>query len=73
MKFTAIKVLFLEDVDIEKFLVPNKISSGEKIYKYFIGYLYNDHKVNSLHIMLSETSTYVNKFIFWLEMISFKK
>ena len=29
-KNTAIKVLYLEDVDIEKVLVSNKISSGEK-------------------------------------------
>ena len=26
---------------------------------YFIGYLYNDHKVKSLHIMLPKTSAYV--------------
>ena len=29
----------LKDVDIEKALVSNKISFGEKNYKYFIGYL----------------------------------
>ena len=28
---------FLEDVDIKKVLVPNKISFDEKNYKYFIG------------------------------------
>ena len=33
------QVLFFEkDVDIEKVLVSNKISSGEKNYKYFISY-----------------------------------
>ena len=37
--------IFLKDVDIVKVLVSNKISSGEKNYKYFFGYLYNDHKV----------------------------
>ena len=37
--------IFLKDVDIEKVLVSNKIYFGEKNYKYFIGYLYNDHKV----------------------------
>ena len=31
------------DVDIEKVLVSNKISLGEKDYKYFIDYLYNDN------------------------------
>ena len=36
--------IFLKDVDIEKVLASKKIYSGEKNYKYFIGYLYNDHK-----------------------------
>ena len=49
----------LKDVDIEKVLVSNKISFGEKNYKYLIGYLYNDNKVKPLHIMLPKTSTYV--------------
>ena len=30
-------ITFLQDVDIEKALVSNKISSGEKNYKYFNG------------------------------------
>ena len=47
--------IFLKDVDIEKVLVSNKIFVGEKNYKYFIGYLYNDNKVKSLHIMLPKT------------------
>ena len=49
-------------VDIEKVLVSNKISFGAKNYKYFIGYLYNNHKVKPLHIMLPKTSTYVKSF-----------
>ena len=50
INFTAIKVLFfLKGVDIEKVLVSNKISLGERNYKYFIGYLYNDHKVKPLY------------------------
>ena len=40
-------------------LVSTEISSGEKKYKYFTGYLYNDHKVTPLHIILSKTSAYV--------------
>ena len=40
-------------------IVSNKIFFGEKIYKYFIGYLYSYHKVKSLHIMLPKTSAYV--------------
>ena len=43
-------------------LVSKKISSGNKKYKYFIDYLYNDNKVKSLHIMLPKTSTYVKRF-----------
>ena len=33
-------LILLKDVDIEKVLVSNKISSGEKSFKYFIGSLY---------------------------------
>ena len=51
--------IVLKDVDTEKVLVSNKISFGEKNYKYFIGYLYNDHKVKPSHVMLPKTSTYV--------------
>ena len=49
----------LRDVDIQKVLVSNKISFGEKNYKHFIGYLHNDYKVKPLHIMLPKTSAYV--------------
>ena len=52
----------LRDVDIEKVLVSHKISFGQKYYKYFIGYLYNDHKVKPLHIMLLKTSAYVKSY-----------
>ena len=31
----------------------------KKNYKHFIGYLYNDHKVKPLHMMLPKTSAYV--------------
>ena len=54
--------ILLKDVDIEKVLVSNKIYFGEKNYKYFIGYLYNDHKVKPLHIMLPKTSAYVKSY-----------
>ena len=53
--------IYLKDEDIEKVLVSNKIYFGEKNYKYFIGYLFNDHKVKPLHIMLPKTSAYVKK------------
>ena len=62
INFTTIKVLFLKDVDIEKVLVSNKIFCGEKNHKYFIGYLYDNHKVKPLHIMLPKTSAYVKSY-----------
>ena len=59
-KFYRNKIpVHLRDVDIEKVLVSNKISFGEK---YFIGYLYNDNKVNPLHIMLPNTTAYVKSY-----------
>ena len=54
--------ILLQDVDIEKVLVSNNISFGEKNYKYYIGYLYNNHKVKPLHIMLPKTSAYVKSY-----------
>ena len=56
--------IFLRDVDIKKALVTNKISFGGKNYKYFIGYLYDNHKVKPLHIMLPKSTTYVKSFDF---------
>ena len=37
--------IFLKDVDIEGVLVSNRTSFGEKNYKFFIDYLYENHKV----------------------------
>ena len=54
--------IFLKDVGIEKVLVSNKISFSEKGHKYLIGYLYNDHKVKPLQIMLPKTSAYVKSY-----------
>ena len=50
--------IFLEDVDINNILVSNKISSSEKSCEYFIGYLYDDYTIKSLHIMLPKVSAY---------------
>ena len=52
----------MEGVDIEKVLVSNKISFGEKNYKHFIGYLYNVNKVKPLNIMLPKASAYVKSY-----------
>ena len=54
--------IFVKHVVIEKVLVPNKISFGEKKYKYFIGYFYHDHKVTSLHKILPKISAYVKSY-----------
>ena len=40
----------MRDFDIDKVLVSKRISFGERNYKYFIGYLYNNHKVQPLQI-----------------------
>ena len=42
--------------------MPNKISSGEKIYKFFIGYLCGDFKIKPLHKMLPKTRAYVKSY-----------
>ena len=49
-------------VDIEKVLVSKKISFGEKNYKYFIGYLYDNYKVKPLYIMLPKTTAFVKSY-----------
>ena len=43
-------------------LVSKKIFFVEKNYKYFLGYLYNDHKVKPLHVILPKTSAYVKSY-----------
>ena len=53
---------FKEDGDIDNILVFNKISSSEKNYKYFIGYLYDDYKIKLLHIVLPKRSAYVQSY-----------
>ena len=70
INFATIKVLFLEDVDTERVLVSTKVSSGEKNFKYFIGYFYNDYKVKPLHIVL-KTSEYVKGYDGQTEWIYF--
>ena len=54
--------ILLGDEDIEKVLVSNKVSFGEKNYKCSIGYLYDNHKVKPLHIMLPKTTAYVKRY-----------
>ena len=53
------------DVDIEKVLVSNKIYFGEKNYKYFIGYLYNDNKFLSVSSFECKKQTKTASQILW--------
>ena len=63
MILNAMKALsLLEDVDIKKVLVCNKISSDGKNFKYITGYLYNVYKVKRLHIMLPKMRVYVKSY-----------
>ena len=48
------------DIDIDKISIYNKVSFGEKGYKYFIGYKDVDYKIPPLCIMLAKLSKYVN-------------
>ena len=54
--------IHLGDVDVEKVLVSDNISFGEKNYKYFIGYLLHNYKVKPLHIMPPKTTDYVKSY-----------
>ena len=49
----------MEEVDIEKVSVSRKTCLGEKNCKYFIDYLYIDHKIKPLNMTLPTTSAYV--------------
>ena len=45
INFTTMKVPFLRNVNINNILVSNKISSGEKNYKYLTDYLYDHYEI----------------------------
>ena len=62
INFIAVRFLSFKAIGIEKVLMSNYTSFGEKNYKYLIGYLYNDDKVEPLNIMLRETSAYVKSY-----------
>ena len=62
----------MEDVDIEKVLLPKTISFGDTL----LVTCTVDYKVKRLHIMLPKTTVYVktkleklNWYIFWLKMM----
>ena len=61
-KFNCYKNPFLKkDVDIDKILISNKISSGKRNYKYFIGNMY-DYEIKPFRIVLPKTSAYVKNY-----------
>ena len=55
------KPILIDDVDIDKILVSNKISIGKKDFKYFVGYKDNEN-VKLLCIILSKMSGYAKSF-----------
>ena len=52
----------MEDRDIDKILISIIVSSGGKNYKYFIGHKDNDYQTNPLHIIISKTNVYVERY-----------
>ena len=87
-KKTALKIPLFQKMQIlfrkckyyisDKLLVSNKIFLMEEKKKCFIGCLYDNYKTEPLHIMLHETSVYVNNYdkktnqiYFLLKMITY--
>ena len=44
--------IFLQDVDIDNTLISNRISSGQKNFKYIVGYVNNDYEIKPFSITL---------------------
>ena len=79
INFAAKKVVNVvkKDVDIERVLVSNRVSFGEKTVNILL-VICTMIKVNPLHIMLPKASVYVkvimdkrNECIFWLKMMTY--
>ena len=49
----------LEDADIDNIMISGMVSSGEKNYKYFIGYKDDNYKSNPLHVMPPKMGSYI--------------
>ena len=58
-KLSPLKILFFRAWTYWQHISIFRIFSGEKKYKYFIGYSYDNYKVKELHIVLCKTSAYV--------------
>ena len=61
-KFYRKNLILLDYVDIVNTQVSSMASSGEKYYKYFIGYKNGDYKIIPLLIMLPKASAYVKSY-----------
>ena len=56
------KIFNINDIDINKILVPKKETYGKyNSFKYFIGYNDND-VIRPLYLVISQTTGYINKF-----------
>lgn len=52
----------IDNVDIDKILIPNKVSIGKKGDKYYTGYIDDNYQIILLCIMLLKLSGYVPTF-----------
>ena len=55
--------MFFEDVDTKSILIYDKVSSGKKNYKYFIGYMDDDYKIKPFSIIFPKTSVCVKRYV----------
>lgn len=56
VNFIVVKIQFLDDVDIDKKLIPNEAFFGKENYEYFIGYEDDDYKISPLYIIFPKMS-----------------
>ena len=59
---SLLKSNFFKDVDIDNISISDKVTSGEKNYKYFICYMDDDCKTKPFSIILPKMSTYVKSY-----------
>ena len=56
LKIQFKNLILIDDVYINKILISNKVSSGEKSHKYLIGYKDDDYKIKPLNKILPQMS-----------------
>ena len=52
----------LDDVDVDEILIPNKVSSSKRYYKYFISYKDDDYEIKVLYVMIQKPSPYIKSY-----------